>query len=259
MSRKSYSSFVLNLISARRLQEQASAVYGILSGEVKDPISGDDSKAFLINLALDTFGSDYRSDLVLCSWGLLKGYNEIPRVTDRRIKYLMESGYTGRRTSVPKKELPRSLSERSKDLIKTENILYLEIESKWTFYVKDKPGFLAAARTTYHEGLPVPSYQTQAQAQIQPQTQPQIPVNSLPNPLLRRFVRLCLPEDFCGNSYFQEMMLAEVFSSAGNTASAAFYQESAAKTRDDIIHSFLDKAPLSALERSVLESELSDS
>lgn len=166
--------FVENLITARNMDEQSGAVYQILSsGQTKGlEAHGEDAKAFLVHLAIDTFGIDYRSDIVLCSWGLLRGYDRIQSVTERRIKFITESNFQSKKASLKTKENTgsfRSLEDRSKDLIDLEKKLYTKIDEKYTKYVTDKRSFLQTAKQRYlvrtaglngsHQvRLPKPSY-----------------------------------------------------------------------------------------------------
>ena len=240
MSSRNYSSFVLNLISARKIQEQPSVIYGILSKEVKGPISGSDAKAFLIHLALDTFGSDFRSDIVLVSWGLLKGFDAIPGLVDRRMKYLDESGFRIKNRKRTKKETPRTLFDRSRDLIDIENNLYLEIESKWTLHINDKSSFLELARQNFQkEKLPTPSYLTSKESKD----------GLIDDSKLRHLIDLALPNQFPGDTYFKDLLMGDILNSKT-------YHSSAELTRHQIFNHVLSNANLSTDERKTLESAL---
>lgn len=176
--------FLNNLVNAREMDIQAGFVRDILEdGRIKTPVSGEDARAFLIHLAVDTFGTNQQSDIVLCSWGLLHGYDTIPGVVERRAKYLTESIFRPKKVqekSTASSDTERSLEDRAKDLSKLEKKLYAQIEKKYDA-ISDKQAFLQAARQAYlrkvpgYKGvmrvkLPMPSYPVQNP----------LPLNNLP-------------------------------------------------------------------------------
>ena len=125
-----YSIFVKRLARANDLQQQVSAIYDILDADKLSQLAhGEAVKAFLIHLAVETFGYDYRSDIVLCSWGLLQGYETITGITERRAKYLNESGYQGKKVA-NKGKTSAAFAPKPKVLMEAELSLYAEIESK---------------------------------------------------------------------------------------------------------------------------------
>ena len=163
------SEFVQLLAEANDLQAQAGIVRLILGAN--GTVNGKGAKAFLIHLAIETFGVDYYSDIVLCAWGLLNEYSTITSVDERREKFLNESGYRGKRNT------GKPLTVRG--LMSTELILYEKIEKHYE-NINDKRAFLKAARAKYivelpeqnddYVQLPRPSYLTSGP----------MPMNNLP-------------------------------------------------------------------------------
>lgn len=93
-------------------------------------INAVSAEAFLIGLTLDVFGKSVSSDIVLASFGLLRGYDYLDAVTLRRMKFLSASNHQGANTNshVNYLELPtEELKEASKKYQKTENSLYQKL------------------------------------------------------------------------------------------------------------------------------------
>ena len=68
-------------------------IYKATAKQVEDSfrlrkLSLEESKSFLICLVLDSLNRNERSDILLCAWGLLKGYEYGKSLTQRRKLYL---------------------------------------------------------------------------------------------------------------------------------------------------------------------------
>ena len=94
-------------------------------------LTAEYSSAFLIEICIDSLGINHKSDIVLCSWRLLEGYEDILSITERRQRYLQESGFRGTR---PRAGAPSfdELSDNEKKmkadaLRKNEDSYYREI------------------------------------------------------------------------------------------------------------------------------------
>lgn len=162
-----YSTFVKDMTYIRTEKDYVGGVRNILNGNWKIGITNEDAKAFLIHLTICSLGISSESDIVLCSFGLLAGYERIEGVTGRRLKYMEESRYQGKKTTSTK---GRSPEEKSKDLIGKENNLYERIEL-YCSQISDMMAFFEEAKDRYLEQkanrrgirrviLPRPSYQT---------------------------------------------------------------------------------------------------
>ena len=162
-----YSIFVKDMAYIRTEKDYVGGVRNILNGNGKISVTNEEAKAFLIHLTISSLGISSGSDIVLCSFGLLAGYERIEGVTGRRMKYMEESGYQGKKTTSTK---GRSPEEKSKDLIGKENNLYERIERNCS-QISDIVTFFEVAKDRYLEPkpnrrgirrviLPRPSYQT---------------------------------------------------------------------------------------------------
>lgn len=139
-------SFVNEIAPAlRRGSEQIREAYSLFDTKVDI----ETIKAFLIHLTISTFGRSKESDIVLMSWGLLKGYEDLPTVTARRIKYMTESGYKSKSKTVS----TRTPEAKSKDFIRKEDKLYEKLYQTFTDH-RNNTEFLKAARELYSEPVP---------------------------------------------------------------------------------------------------------
>ena len=89
-----YSDFVTDMDYIRDKGDFAGAVLGILNTRnERISVTDEEAKAFLIHLVIASLGVGIESDIVLCSFGLLVGYENLDGVTKRRLKLKDESGY----------------------------------------------------------------------------------------------------------------------------------------------------------------------
>lgn len=144
------------------------ANYILEQSNINLKIHEETAKAFIIYLVLDIFGAGAQSDIVLYSLRLLRGYENILGITDRRKKFLLECDYQWIREPDPNREL----DARAKDFIKREKSLYEEL---YAYYIISAPGadrmkmYLKGAMKNYLEApaakqgmryalLPEPAY-----------------------------------------------------------------------------------------------------
>ena len=102
--------------------------------QYSDPLknlSAERSRAFLICLCIKVLGINYKSDIVLVSWRLLEGYDDSSSITERREKYLRESGFRGARPRMdtPSYDELSAVEQKTKAdaLRKKEDLYYEEI------------------------------------------------------------------------------------------------------------------------------------
>lgn len=167
---ENYSNFVNDLIYVRNTGDFNSFVSAILEAD-KLKITTEEAKAFIIQLAFDALGVGEQSDVVLCSLRLLDGYQKLKGVTERRVAYMEETNYLGKKISPNRSESAsgaRSIKEKSKDLIQEENGYYQLMENYFVRIV-DRKAYLENAIKTYlspatgqsrirRARLPKPSY-----------------------------------------------------------------------------------------------------
>lgn len=108
---------------------------------------------------------------MLCSLRLLDGYQKLKGVTERRVAYMEETHYLGKKISLNRSESAsgaRSIKEKSKDLIQEENGYYQLMENYFA-RIADIKAYLEKAIKTYlspltgqshvrRARLPKPSY-----------------------------------------------------------------------------------------------------
>ena len=87
-------------------------------------MTADAAKALLIKLTFDRFGIGEESDIVLCSLGLLEGYDAL-ELTERRLKYIRESNFIEKKA---KETSSRDPNDLDRDLTPLENKYYREME-----------------------------------------------------------------------------------------------------------------------------------
>lgn len=146
-----YSDFVTDMDYIRDKGDFAGAVLGILNTRnERISVTDEEAKAFLIHLVIASLGVGIESDIVLCSFGLLVGYENLDGVTKRRLKLKDESGYLWRETG---RATERSPEARAKDLIPKERNLYQRME-RYYWQIPDKSAFLEAAKMHYLEPKP---------------------------------------------------------------------------------------------------------
>lgn len=146
-----YSDFVTDMDYIRDKGDFAGAVLGILNTRnERISVTDEEAKAFLIHLVIASLGVGIESDIVLCSFGLLVGYENLDGVTKRRLKLKDESGYLWRETGRATERPPKA---RAKDLIPKERNLYQRME-RYYWQIPDKSAFLEAAKMHYLELKP---------------------------------------------------------------------------------------------------------
>lgn len=138
-------SFVNEIAPVLRDSEQIREAHRLFDTKV----DAETIKAFLIHLTISTFGHSKESDIVLMSWGLLKGYENLSTVTARRIKYMTESGYKSKSKTASK----RTPEARSKDFIRKEDKLYEKLYQTYSDN-QNETEFIKAAKDFYLEPIP---------------------------------------------------------------------------------------------------------
>lgn len=142
----------------------------------------EESKSFFICLVLDAFGRDERSDILLCAWALLKGYEYGKNLTQRRSYYLEQ-----REKYIPEaiKKQPFNSLKKSQQISKAnallgkENKLCSEIETYFNM-IADKIKYINNARKKFVEAeksrnseyvveYPIPSYIASSQHKENPE------------------------------------------------------------------------------------------
>lgn len=132
----------------RSIREQQKALKeNPSSNSVLKHLTVDHAKSFFISLALDTLGVCKDSDIVLCSWALLDGYQYGKELNERRKAYLLE-----REKYDPDyvyKEPFSSLSAskqktRAEGLINIENRAYEKIDDFFNS-IRDRIGYMESA------------------------------------------------------------------------------------------------------------------
>lgn len=129
--------------------------YNEIVGNIGDIVAYDahfseeKAKAFLVHLVTAAIGRDFRRDVVLCSWGLLRGFDKRKGVTDRRKDFVRNSGYRGSNAS-KYPENPTELSDKdiaklSDSLLKEEEKYYERIAHHLTDTVYDLDDFYSTA------------------------------------------------------------------------------------------------------------------
>lgn len=116
------------LVSMRKYKNYASALFEITNKRV----SLDDAGAVFIHLTLSALGRSYKSDRVLASWGLIRGYDsEDLQVEERRVKYIKDSGYEHSASNLAKEEV-----KYYKEVVQ-HAIRLAENENDWQAFVKE--------------------------------------------------------------------------------------------------------------------------
>ncbi len=114
--------FVKALCEARKSANVYEAVYGFFEEQKTHhtAINAETAKAFIIKLTFDSLGIGEMSDIVLCSLGLLRGYQENLGLTERRLKFIEKSGML-KNISVTSS---RKSEDRDRDLANKETHYY---------------------------------------------------------------------------------------------------------------------------------------
>lgn len=117
---------ILDGLSTARLPNQYSEAVRIITGE---SLSLEEAKAFLLYLVESTFDPGDERDIVLASWGLVRGFETIEKIQDRHQQFMAQSSYSGKPGGLHHKEL---------------YTLYPRIELRYQ-RVPDKKAFLSEA------------------------------------------------------------------------------------------------------------------
>ncbi len=123
---------VIVLKDLRRDQQYASAILKILGRNV----SPEEAKAILIHFTITPLRRGEESDIVLASWGLIKGFEDIKSLTERREKYKAVADY----------------KPKADSLSKAESRLYTKIADYFVRTAQDKENldsFISAALEKY--------------------------------------------------------------------------------------------------------------
>ncbi|WP_249311210.1 tetratricopeptide repeat protein [Congzhengia minquanensis] len=95
-------------------------------------ISPDDAAAVFIHLTISALGRKDKSDIVLASWGLIRGYESKDLIVkERRLKYIEDSGYKSSTDNLAKEEIKyyRTVAQFA--------IRLAENEKDWQAFVKE--------------------------------------------------------------------------------------------------------------------------
>lgn len=96
---------------------------------VSEKISGEEAKALYIYLTINALGVGVDSDILLCSLGLLKGYDKFLSLSDRREHYQQMVALFKKEQKQTDKD--RDSKARTKNLIQKENKLIEKIEKHY--------------------------------------------------------------------------------------------------------------------------------
>lgn len=93
---------ILDGLSTARLPNQYSEAVRIITGE---SLPLEEAKAFLLYLVESTFDPGDERDIVLVSWGLVRGFETIEKIQDRHQQFMAQSSYSGKPSGLYHKEL----------------------------------------------------------------------------------------------------------------------------------------------------------
>lgn len=163
--------FIDSMEDARKLCDPWIPMQYILDKNgVSEKLTAEEAKALFIHLTISALGVGDDSDILLCSMGLLKGYDKFLSLGDRREHYQQMVSFFKKEQKQTNKD--RDPKARTKNLIQKENRLIKKIERH---YLQDTPDperlktLLKEAKRIYLTGpsalgvaarveLPEPSY-----------------------------------------------------------------------------------------------------